>query len=564
MDKIDALGTDTVCAPASAAGGAVSIIRISGPQCFPIVDSLVVFRKGKAAETPGYRLKRGDFLDIDDVLVGIFRAPLSYTGEDCAEIYCHASPYIVSRILEELCKAGCRSAAPGEFTRRAFLNGKMDLAQAEAVADLIAASSQAQHKVASSQLRGGYSALLRDIRARLLELSTLVELELDFSEEEVEFADRKRLEGLLVEAAERCRSLAGSFRLGNAIKNGVPVAIAGRPNSGKSTLLNALLRDDRAIVSDIPGTTRDTIEENRLLGGTLFRFIDTAGLRDDAGDEIERLGIGRSLDKIRDASIVIAVVDLASESAQDGQSPLAGLREISSRMDPLNQKLIIALNKADLPLAGLREISSKMDPLNQKLIIALNEADLPLAGERLAEMGASGLQTGADGSARRGSDGLAKADSSANGGSDGLAKADSSAHGGGRGQNEAADTQRQDFRAGTAGATADRDAALRSAPMIALSAKNGSGLDRLEDALIAAADTRSYGDILVTNQRHATALAASADALDAALSALRRGLPTDLLAEDLRAAISSLGSITGEISTDEVLGEIFKGFCIGK
>lgn len=536
MEKIDALGTDTVCAPASAAGGAVSIIRISGPQCFPLVDSLVVFRKGKAAETPGYRLKRGDFLDIDDVLVGIFRAPLSYTGEDCAEIYCHASPYIVSRILEELCKAGCRSAAPGEFTRRAFLNGKMDLAQAEAVADLIAASSQAQHKVASSQLRGGYSALLRDIRARLLELSTLVELELDFSEEEVEFADRKRLEGLLVEAAGRCRSLAGSFRLGNAIKNGVPVAIAGRPNSGKSTLLNALLRDDRAIVSDIPGTTRDTIEETRVLGGTLFRFIDTAGLRDDAGDEIERLGIGRSLDKIRDASIVIAVVDLASESAQDGQSPLAGLREISSRMDPLNQKLIIALNKADLPLAG----------------------------ERLAEMGVSGLQTGADGSARRGSDGLAKADSSVCGGSDGLAKADSSARGGGSGQNEAADTQRQDFRDGTAGATAERDAALRSAPMIALSAKNGSDLDRLEDALIAAADTRSYGDILVTNQRHATALAASADALDAALSALRRGLSTDLLAEDLRAAISSLGSITGEISTDEVLGEIFKGFCIGK
>ena len=470
MEKIDALGTDTVCAPATAPGGAVSIIRISGPQCLPLADSPVSFRKGAASETPGYRLKRGDFLDIDDVLVGVFRAPRSYTGEDCAEICCHASPYIVSRLLEELCKAGCRNAAPGEFTRRAFLNGKMDLAQAEAVADLIAASSQAQHKVATSQLRGGYSALLRDIRSRLLELSTLVELELDFSEEEVEFADRKRLEELLGQAAGRCRSLAGSFRLGNAIKNGVPVAIVGRPNSGKSTLLNALLRDDRAIVSDIPGTTRDTIEETRVLGGTLFRFIDTAGLRDDAGDEIERLGIGRSLDKIREASIVIAVVDIASE---DPRQPLAGLGEISSRIDPLNQKLIIALNKSDLPTAAER-----------------------LAARELSEGG--------------------------------------------------------------------QDAALQCAPMIALSAKNGTGLDRLEEALIAAADTGSYGDILVTNQRHASALAASADALDAALGALRRGLPTDLLAEDLRAAISTLGTITGEISTDEVLGEIFKGFCIGK
>ena len=470
MEKIDALGTDTVCAPATAPGGAVSIIRISGPQCLPIVDSLVSFRKGAASETPGYRLKRGDFLDIDDVLVGVFRAPRSYTGEDCAEICCHASPYIISRILEELCKAGCRNAAPGEFTRRAFLNGKMDLAQAEAVADLIAASSQAQHKVATSQLRGGYSALLRDIRSRLLELSTLVELELDFSEEEVEFADRKRLEELLGQAAGRCRSLAGSFRLGNAIKNGGPVAIVGRPNSGKSTLLNALLRDDRAIVSDIPGTTRDTIEETRVLGGTLFRFIDTAGLRDDAGDEIERMGIGRSLDKIREASIVIAVVDIASE---DLRQPLAGLGEISSRIDPLNQKLIIALNKTDL-----------------------SSAAESLAATVLSEGG--------------------------------------------------------------------QDAALLSAPIIALSAKNGTGLDRLEEALIAAADTGSYGDILVTNQRHASALAASADALDAALGALRRGLPADLLAEDLRAAISTLGTITGEISTDEVLGEIFKGFCIGK
>ena len=244
----------------------------------------------------------------------------------------------------------------------------------------------------------------------------------------------------------------------------------GRPNSGKSTLLNALLRDDRAIVSDIPGTTRDTIEETRVLGGTLFRFIDTAGLRDDAGDEIERLGIGRSLDKIREASIVIAVVDIASE---DPRQPLAGLGEIRSRIDPLNQKLIIALNKTDL-----------------------SSAAESLAATVLSEGG--------------------------------------------------------------------QDAALLSAPIIALSAKNGTGLDRLEEALIAAADTGSYGDILVTNQRHASALAASADALDAALGALRRGLPADLLAEDLRAAISTLGTITGEISTDEVLGEIFKGFCIGK
>ena len=292
---------DTICAPATpAGGGAVSIIRLSGPRCFEIVDSVVEFINSSAAQSKGYRLKRGKLAALDDVLVAIFRAPKSYTGEDCAEIYCHASPYIVRSALELLCAKGCRMAEAGEFTRRSFLNGKMDLAQAEAVADLIAASSEAQHRVASSQLRGGYSQELRQIRGSLVELSALLELELDFSEEDVEFADRSRLETLLGSALARCETLADSFALGNAIRNGIPLAIAGAPNSGKSTLLNALLGDERAIVSDIPGTTRDTVEDTKVIGGVLFRFIDTAGIR-ESSDQIERMGIERSVEALRKA-----------------------------------------------------------------------------------------------------------------------------------------------------------------------------------------------------------------------------------------------------------------------
>ena len=464
--------SDTICAPASSVGGgAVSIIRISGTQCFPTLDSLLEFTHGNAASSPGYRLKRAQFADVDDVLVGIFRAPHSYTGEDAAEIYCHASPYIVSRILELLCSKGCRMAEPGEFTRRAFLNGKMDLAQAEAVADVIAAQSEAQLRVAGTQLRGGYSSELRQIRASLVELSALMELELDFSEEEVEFADRARLRELLDSATQRCRSLCNSFRAGNAIRNGVPVAIAGAPNSGKSTLLNALLHDDRAIVSPIPGTTRDTIEEGCVLGGILMRFIDTAGLR-ESDDCIERMGIERSRAKIREAFVVLGVLD----AALDPDELLAQACELASCMSSENQKLVLLLNKLDI-------------------------ADNPHANKNV-------------------------------------------------------------MRANTfVSLLVDKGI---NAIVLEISAKTGLGLEKLLDTLASSCSPDSGSDLLVTNARHAEALRASAEALDKVASGLELQLPTDLLAEDLRDAISHLGTITGEISTDEVLGEIFGRFCIGK
>ena len=464
--------SDTICAPASSVGGgAVSIIRISGTQCFPTLDSLLEFTHGNAASSPGYRLKRAQFADVDDVLVGIFRAPHSYTGDDAAEIYCHASPYIVSRILELLCSKGCRMAEPGEFTRRAFLKGKMDLAQAEAVADVIAAQSEAQLRVAGTQLRGGYSSELRQIRASLVELSALMELELDFSEEEVEFADRARLRALLDSATQRCRSLCNSFRAGNAIRNGVPVAIAGAPNSGKSTLLNALLHDDRAIVSPIPGTTRDTIEEGCVLGGILMRFIDTAGLR-ESDDCIERMGIERSRAKIREAFVVLGVLD----AALDPDELLAQACELASCMSSEDQKLVLLLNKLDI-------------------------ADNPHANKNVmrANIFVSLLED-------KGID----------------------------------------------------------ANVLEISAKTGLGLEKLLDTLASSCSPDSGSDLLVTNARHAEALRASAEALDKVASGLELQLPTDLLAEDLRDAISHLGTITGEISTDEVLGEIFGRFCIGK
>ena len=336
------------------------MIRVSGADSLCAVDRVVRFDKGSAADSRGYTLKHGDIPGVDEVVVGIYRAPHSYTGEDSAEICCHASPFIVSRILGLLCEAGCRMAGPGEFTRRAFTNGKMDLAQAEAVADLIASGSEAQHRVALNQLRGGYSAELAEIRSELLELTSLIELELDFSEEEVEFADRDRLASLLDEVIGRCTTLADSFKAGNAIRNGVPVAIVGAPNSGKSTLLNALLRDDRALVSDIPGTTRDTIEETCVVGGVLLRFIDTAGIR-ETRDEVERMGIDRALSKAAQAEIVLGVVDAAAPPAPEvsvltdcaKDAPIlpdgiaSQIGKIASAVDLSRQKLVLLLNKCD-------------------------------------------------------------------------------------------------------------------------------------------------------------------------------------------------------------------------
>lgn len=461
--------THTICAPATSVGtGAISVVRLSGPDTMAVVDRVVRFRSGMAAEAPGYSLKFGNIEGLDEVLVSFFRAPHSYTGEDAAEISCHASPYIVSTLLDRLTEAGCRLAEPGEFTRRAFLNGKMDLVQAEAVADVISSASAAQHRVAMNQLRGGYSAELRELRKQLLELTALLELELDFSEEDIEFADRSRLRALLDTACSHCRQLADSFRLGNAIRNGVPVAIVGAPNSGKSTLLNALLRDDRAIVSDIPGTTRDTVEETCLIDGILFRFIDTAGIH-ASSDEIEQLGIERTFRKLSEAEIVLGVVDIS----EDEQAVSDAVRTIVERVDFQQQKLLILANKTDKT-----GDNKKVTTLNFIVTFTGNKLD--------------------------------------------------------------------------------------SKKIIEISAKTGEGVDNLCSALVSQTGVASASGTLVTNARHAAALREAAASLSAVSDGLDRLIPSDLLAEDLRAALASLGAITGEITTDEVLGEIFSKFCIGK
>lgn len=465
---------DTICAPATSVGsGAISIIRISGPHALDYTDSLVSFRKGSASTTKGYELKYGTIDGLDEVMVSLFRGPRSYTGEDCVEIACHASEYIVSEILSRLTKLGARMALPGEFTRRAYLNGKMDLAQAEAVADIIAADSAAAHDLALSQLRGGYSEEFRQLRSQLLELTSLIELELDFSEEEVEFADRSRLDNLLDKALGKTEKLRDSYKVGNAIKSGVPVAIVGAPNAGKSTLLNALLGEDRAIVSDIPGTTRDTVEETMVINGVRYRFIDTAGIR-ETSETIEKLGIERSLSKMNSAAIVLVMLDL---------SDLEGSRLTLRK-----------LGVQGVERDSFGERDNAEGSASRKIIYVINKCDLALERDPL-----SGTELASE--------------------------------------------------------------------AIRISALRGEGIDALKEAISRCGYGLGKGGAegaVVTSARHHSALCAAADNLSRALSALRTGIPGDLLSQDLRAAISSLSEIIGDISTDEVLGEIFSRFCVGK
>ena len=342
------MDTDTIVAPATVPGsGAISIVRISGPRALEAVSAVVSFSR-PLNDAPGYSIRYGTALQndgsvLDEVLVSVFRAPHSYTGEEAAEISCHASRYVVETLLQRLCDAGARAAEPGEFTRRAFVNGKMDLAQAEAVADVIQSDNAAAHRVAMNQLRGGYSSRLKELRDKLLEVTALMELELDFSEEDVEFADRNHLVSLVEETLAHIRTLTDSFRLGNAIKTGIPVAIVGATNTGKSTLLNALLGEDRAIVSDIAGTTRDTVEETFNINGTVFRLIDTAGIR-ETEEEIEKIGISRSLLKLSQADIVLGVIDATAPLSEQRQH----IQEIASRIRFDEQTLLLLLNKMDL------------------------------------------------------------------------------------------------------------------------------------------------------------------------------------------------------------------------
>jgi len=491
---------DTIYAPTTVPGtGAISVIRVSGPEALAIADKVIRCRKGRITEAGGYTIKFGticaaDGHIIDEVLASIFRAPHSYTGEDSVEISCHASSYIVSEIMGLLHDAGARAAEPGEFTQRSYLNGKMDLAQAEAVADVIASQNAAAHRVAFKQMKGGFSSELRDMRSELLELVSLMELELDFSEEEVEFADRSRLDSLLVAVIDHISRLIDSFRLGNAIKNGVPVAIAGATNTGKSTLLNALLGEDRAIVSDVHGTTRDTIEETLNIDGILFRFIDTAGLR-ETSEVVEQIGIKRTFKKISEASIVLGMIDLT----RDSDSTCETVSEIISKVDFDSQKLVILLNKTDIS-----EDNKNVNILNN-IVSAINYKGLPTHITKDGEI------CGHEGNS-------------------------------------------------------EEDRSKNIIILLPISAKTGTGISTLRELLASTQrDLLSDSDTtLVTNQRHVQALTDARTSLLRVREGLASGLPTDLAAQDIREAIYHIGSIVGEISTDEVLGNIFRNFCIGK
>ena len=463
---------DTICAIATPHGmGAIAVIRISGSEALPIVSQLFMqngkpFDMGKMIANKAYYghiVNHGEMLD--EVLVTFYKAPHSFTGEDSAEISVHGSVFIQQKLLQVLISRGCRMAEAGEFTRRAFVNRKFDLAQAEAIADLISSESEAAHRVAINQLKGGFSKELQVMRSKLLEMTSLMELELDFSEEDVEFADRSQLKALLQETLAHVDKLKDSFRLGNAIKNGVPVAIVGQTNTGKSTLLNALLGEDRAIVSDIAGTTRDTIEETLNINGILYRFIDTAGLR-NTDETIEKIGIERSYKKIQEATLVIGMLD----STKGIENVLFAAKEILEKMDLEHQQLILCINKVD----------------------TLNDQGEALLGQ-----------------------------------------------------------VRQDL---------DNDDIM----VVCLSAKHGFGFGDLYTTLKLSQPLASPDATLVTNVRHYEALLHASESLKSVQQGLEMNVPTDLVSQDLRQALYYLGSITGEITTDEVLGNIFSRFCIGK
>lgn len=462
------INQDTICAVSTAPGsGGIAVIRVSGPEAIAICNTLFVPRTAgkKLLSQKAYTLrygsiKRGEEL-IDEVLVALFRAPHSFTGEDTVEITCHGSIYIQQQILQLLIENGCRSALPGEYTQRAFMNGKMDLSQAEAVADLIASTSAGQHRLALNQMRGGFSHELRNLREQLLHITSLMELELDFSDhEELEFADRSELNRLAAHIETVISRLTHSFSVGNAIKNGLPVAIIGETNAGKSTLLNVLLNEEKAIVSDIHGTTRDIIEDTINIDGITFRFIDTAGIR-ETHDAIESIGIERTFQKLDQANIVLWMIDATDASLQ--------IAQLSEKILPrtVGKQLILVFNKADL----LTDTSHIIPP------------GLP-----------------------------------------------------------------------------------ENVQSIFISAKKREHIDALQQLLIQAAHipSLSSNDIIVTNIRHYEALTHALESIHRVQEGLSTNLSGDFVSQDLRECIFYLSDIIGEVTTDQVLGNIFERFCIGK
>ena len=454
---------DTITAIATPAGsGAIAIIRLSGKKSIEIADKIFTSKnKTKLTKTPANKVIFGKITDknnntIDEVLTTVFRAPNSYTGEDSIEIACHGSIYIQQKIIELLLNNGAKLASPGEFTQRAFFNGKLDLSQAEAVGDLIAATTETANRLAIQQMKGKYSETLNNLRNKLLNFVSLIELENDFAEEDVEFADRTQLNKIINEVNSLITNLIESFSYGNAIKNGIPVAITGKPNAGKSTLLNALINENRAIVSEIPGTTRDTIEEVLNINGFQFRFIDTAGLR-KTNDKIEKIGVKKTYEKINKSNIFIYLFDINNTATTELQKDL-------NQFNTNIPKLIIA---------------NKIDLTNKKTINKFKEIDTEI---------------------------------------------------------------------------------------LFISAKQNKSIDKIKNKLLEFVKDKlqNPNDIIITNARHYEALLKAQQAITQTINSLQNNISSDLIALDIRNAIFYIGEITGEISNDDILGNIFKNFCIGK
>lgn len=584
----------TIAALATPQGpGAIGVIRVSGKDAIGIVDSVFVphSASGKPGrglkDTPAYRLRYGSIYNgdklLDDVIAAVFRGPRSYTGEDSVEIYCHGSNYIIREILMLLISKGVKMAGPGEFSKRAFLNGKLDLAQAEAVADLIASETSTAHQVAMQQMKGGFSQELKQMRDSLLNLVSLMELELDFSEEEVEFANRETLNGLLYEVESKVDSLIESFTLGNVIKNGIPVTIAGATNTGKSTLLNTLLGEEKAIVSNIHGTTRDIIEDTINIGGMMFRFIDTAGIR-DTKEMIEIMGIERTYLKLKQASVVMMVLD--ATRPEYFRESLTNLR---NRLNKNKQKVIILINKADMIEPAFGSISTTVDVSD----IASYKQSKPLREqietiEKLwAEMDGGngyGLETGRDSSGGKTGSGKGPGERSGETVQTGTKNMSLPTENGNRIINVLPDrdpvgkesdssirnrSKGNQAPTGNAENAKNKNSAGNTSTLIAVlpvSAKHKLGIKQLKELLVNSQKEISVHPdaTLVTNIRHYEALIGAQAALDRVEDGLKENLPTDLVAQDIREALYHLGSIVGEINTEEILETIFGRFCIGK